>query len=363
MKKHVHNFNAGPSVLPKPVLKEAQAELLDYHGLGMSIMEMSHRSQQFSEMISEAEANLRQLMDIPENYKTPFLQGGASLQFSMAPMNLIPPGGSADYIINGTWGQKAIKEAQKFGVTRVAASTADFNFDRLPAPKDLDCDPQASYVHFTSNETIQGVQWPDVPNTPAGVPVVCDMSSDILSRPLDVAKYGLIFAGAQKNAGPSGVTLVIIREDLLERVPDNVGSLINYRLLAEKNSLFNTPPSFAIYMVGLVLRWLVDLGGLPAIAEINKKKAGLLYQAIDDSGGFYRGHAQPQDRSLMNVTFTMESAELEKAFVTEALEQGMVGLKGHRSVGGLRASIYNACPLESVETLVDFMADFQARHG
>jgi phosphoserine aminotransferase len=276
-------------------------------------------------------------------------------------MNLLPASGSADYIINGAWGQKAIKEAKKFGTARVAASTADFNFDRLP--KAFDFDPNASYVHFTSNETIHGVQYQVEPPTPAGVPVICDMSSDILSHPLEISKYGVIYAGAQKNAGPSGVTLIIIREDLLERVPDNLGSMLDYRLQAAKNSLFNTPPSFSIYLLSLVLRWLIGSGGLSEIAKMNEAKAQLLYQAIDDSGGFYRGHAQPQDRSLMNVTFTMESAELESTFAAAALEQGMVGLKGHRSVGGLRASIYNACPLESIEVLVRFMTDFQQKYG
>jgi phosphoserine aminotransferase len=328
----------------------------------MSIMEMSHRSAPFDELMVEVQANLRQLLDIPANYKTLFLQGGASLQFSMVPLNLLPPAGSADYIINGAWGQKAIKEAQKVGTARAAASTADHNFDRVPAAEDMDCDPEASYVHFTSNETIHGVQWRSEPETPTGVPVVCDMSSDILSRPLDVAKYGLIYAGAQKNAGPSGVTMVIIRDDLLDRVPDNIATMLDYRLQAAKNSLFNTPPSFSIYMLGLVLQWLIDQGGLEAIAQRNADKAQLLYQTIDSSGGFYRGHAQPDDRSLMNVTFRMETMELEQEFVKQALDKGMVGLKGHRSVGGLRASIYNACPLESVQALVDFMVEFQRKH-
>lgn len=324
-------------------------------------MEMSHRSAPFGELMEEIEGNLRQLMVIPDNYKTLFLQGGASLQFSMVPMNLLPPDGSADYIINGAWGQKAIKEARKVGEARVAASTADHNFDRVP--QDFDFNPQASYVHFTSNETIHGVQWSEEPQTPAGVPVICDMSSDILSRPLDISHYGLIYAGAQKNAGPSGVTLLIIREDLLERVPEHLGTMLDYRLQAAKDSLFNTPPSFAIYMVGLVLQWLIDQGGLPAIAERNAEKARLLYKAIDDSGGFYQGHAQPEARSLMNVTFRMQTVELEQAFVKEALEKGMIGLKGHRSVGGLRASIYNACPFDSVQALVHLMADFQKRYS
>lgn len=363
MKSQVHNFNAGPSVFPQPVLQQAQAELLDYHGLGMSIMEMSHRSKPFDAMMDEVQTNLRQLMGIPQNYKTLFLQGGASLQFSMLPINLLPPDGSADYIVNGTWGQKAVKEARKVGTIRVAASTENSNFDRLPDPQEMSFDAQANYVHFTSNETIHGIEWASEPATPSGVPVICDMSSDILSRPLDVSKYGLIYAGAQKNMGPSGVTLVIIREDLLEKVPGNLATMLDYRLQAEKNSLFNTPPSFSIYLLGLVLRWLVDLGGLQKIAQMNSEKAQLLYQAIDGSGGFYHGHAQPAYRSLMNVTFRMETTELENVFAKEALEQGMVGLKGHRSVGGLRASIYNACPLDSVAALVEFMAEFQKRHG
>ena len=363
MSTEVHNFNAGPAVLPKPVLLQAQAELLDYHGLGMSIMEMSHRSAPFSALMENVETNLRRLMGIPQNYRTLFLQGGASMQFSMAPMNLLPPDGSADYIINGSWGQQAIKEAKKVGSARVAASTETTNFDRLPGPDEMDFDVNASYVHFTSNETIHGVQWSSEPDTPAGVPLFCDMSSDILSHPLDISKYALIYAGAQKNAGPSGVTLVVVREDMLERVPDNMAAMLDYRLQAEKNSLFNTPPSFSIYVLGLVLQWLADQGGLREIAKLNEAKAALLYQAIDDSDGFYRGHALPEYRSLMNVTFRMESVELEAEFAKTALVEGMVGLKGHRSVGGLRASIYNACPVESIEALVAFMAEFMRTHG
>jgi phosphoserine aminotransferase len=363
MKSQLYNFNAGPSVLPKRVLEQAQAELLDYQGLGMSIMEMSHRSAPFGALMDKVETDLRRLMGIPQNYKTLFLQGGASTQFSMVPMNLLPPDGSADFIINGVWGKKASKEAQKVGRVRVVASTEDVNFDRLPDPNELNFDTNATYIHFTSNETIQGIQWPTEPDTPAGVPLVCDMSSDILSRPINVSKDGLFYAGAQKNAGPSGVTLVIIREDLLEQVPGNLGTMFDYRLQAEKNSLFNTPPSFSIYMLGLMLSWLIDLGGVQKIAQLNANKAQFLYQAIDSSGGFYRGHARPECRSLMNVTFRMESPELEAAFAETAFERGMVGLKGHRSVGGLRASIYNACPLESIEALVGFMAEFQRKYG
>ena len=326
-------------------------------------MEMSHRSSQFDALMEKVDGDLRRLLKIPKNYQLLFLQGGASTQFSMLPMNLLPQSGSADYIVNGAWGQQAVKEARKIASVRVVASTKQNNFDRVPTPDQIDIDPQASYVHFTSNETIQGVQWPMEPDVPAEIPLICDMSSDILSRPIDTSKYGLIYAGAQKNAGPAGVTLVILREDLLERVPDNLATMLDYRLQAEKKSLFNTPPSFAIYVLGLVLGWLLDLGGLPAISRQNQHKADLLYDAIDKSEGFYRGHAQPTSRSLMNVTFRLKSVALEKAFAEEAQAQNMVGLKGHRSVGGLRASIYNACPLGSVETLVAFMKDFQMKYA
>ncbi len=363
MKVRVHNFNAGPAGLPLAVLEKAQSEFINYHEQGMSIMEMSHRSAAFDELMSQVEKDMFQLLDIPNNYKVLFLQGGASLQFSMVPMNLFPEGGSADYIINGAWGKKAIQEASKLGNTRVVASSEATNFDRLPGLSQADFDPQAAYIHFTSNETIHGSQWIEEPTPPSGVPLVCDMSSDILSRPIDISKYGLIYAGAQKNAGPSGVTIVIIREDLLERVPQKMPSMLDYKLLAEKNSLYNTPPSFSIYMLGLVLGWLQDLGGIEEIAKINAKKSSLLYQAIDQSDGYYRGHAQPEHRSLMNVPFRMPTEELEAAFVKAATEAGFIGIKGHRSVGGLRASIYNACPIESIEDLVEFMLDFQRKHN
>ncbi len=362
MKTRVHNFNAGPATLPLTVLEKAQAELLDYHGLGMSILEISHRSTAFDDLMTQVEANLRQLMGIPSSHKVLFLQGGASLQFDMLPMNLLPKGGSADYIINGVWGKKALQEARKLGNARAAASSEETIFDRLPDPSRADFDPQAAYLHFTSNETIHGNQWGEAPSPPSGVPLVCDMSSDILSRPVEISKYSLIYAGAQKNAGPAGVTLVIIREDLLDRVPQNLPAMLDYRLLAEKGSLYNTPPSFSIYMLGLVLRWLLDLGGLNEIAKLNAKKAEIIYQAIDQSGGFYRGYSRPECRSLMNVTFRMASEALENAFVKVAAEQGLIGIRGHRSVGGLRASIYNACPMEAVKALVDFMAGFQVIH-
>jgi phosphoserine aminotransferase len=359
----VHNYSAGPAVLPLPVLERAQAELLDYRGTGMSIMEMSHRSKAFEALLQQTEADLRSLLSIPAGYKVLFQQGGASLQFGMLPMNLRPTGLSADYIINGAWGKAAIKDALKLGPARVAASTESTNFDQVSSPESLDLDPQAAYLHFTSNETIHGVEYQSEPLPPRGVPLVCDMSSDFLSRPVEVSKYAFIYAGAQKNAGPAGVTLVILREDLLERVPAGLPVMLDYKVQSEGGSMHNTPPCFAIYMTGLVLRWLLDLGGLGEIARRNREKAGLIYTVIDESGGFYRGHAQPDGRSLMNLTFRLPSEELEQSFVQRAEKEGLTGLKGHRSVGGLRASLYNALPLESAQVLASFMLDFQRKAG
>lgn len=361
--RRVHNFNAGPAVLPLSVLEQARAELLDFHGAGMSIVEMSHRSAAFERVIQQAEADLRSLLGIPAGYKVMFLQGGATLQFAMLAMNLRPAGASADYLVHGAWGKTALKEAKKLGAARAAASTESTGFDRLPGAGELDLDPKAAYLHFTSNETIHGNEWTDEPTAPEGVPLVCDMSSNFLSRPVDVARYGLIYAGAQKNAGPAGVTVVIVREDLLARAPADLPAMLDYRLLAESGSLHNTPPSFAIYMVGLVLRWLLDLGGLPEIAGRNQAKAGRVYQVIDQSGGFYRGHAQPGSRSRMNVPFRLPSEDLEKQFAKESEKHDLIGLKGHRSVGGLRASLYNALPAESVEALTQFMVEFQRTNG
>lgn len=363
MVERVYNFNAGPAVLPLPVLERAQAELLDYRGQGMSILEMSHRSAVFDELMAQVKADLRVLLGIPDDYALLFLQGGASMQFDMLPMNLLPEDGSADYIINGVWGKTALKEARKLGIARLAASSEESHFDRTPDLSLAEYDPSAAYLHFTSNETIQGVQWSQEPEPPPGVPLVCDMSSDFLSHPIEVARYGLIYAGAQKNAGPAGVTIVIIRKDLIERVPEGMPAMLDYRLLAEKNSLHNTPPVFSIYIVGLVLGWLIERGGLEGIALVNERKAGLLYEAIDQSGGFYRGYVIPGDRSRMNVTFGLPTTELEGTFVREARQQGLVGVKGHRSVGGLRASIYNALSLDAVEALVQFMSGFQRRYG
>lgn len=361
--KRVHNFNAGPSVLPVPVLEKAQAEMLDYQGCGMSVMEMSHRSKEFESIIQTAEADLRELLDIPANYRVMFLQGGGSLQFAMLPMNLRPAGSSADYIVTGSWSKTAWKEGSKLGATSLAFNGETDNFRRLPVQDEYKFDPKAAYLHFCHNETIHGVEYRSEPVPPQGVDLVCDMSSDFLSQPVDISKYGLIYAGAQKNAGPAGVVVVIVREDLLSRVPEKLPVMLDYRLLAESGSLHNTPPCFAIYVTGLVFKWLKELGGLSAIQKINAKKAGLVYDVIDKSGGYYRGHAQTADRSNMNIPFRMPSEELEDLFVKESKKADLIGLKGHRSVGGLRASLYNALPLESARALAEFMVDFQRKNG
>ncbi len=361
--KRVHNFNAGPSALPMPVLETAQAELLDYQGCGMSVMEMSHRSKEFESIIQTADDDLRELLGIPANYKIMFLQGGATLQFAMLPMNLRPAGASADYIVTGSWSRSALKEAGKLGAARAAFSSEAENYNRLPAAGELQFDSNAAYAHFCHNETIHGVEFKSEPTLPAGVELVCDMSSDFLSQPVDVSKYGLIYAGAQKNAGPAGVVVVIVREDLLQRVPDKLPIMLDYKLLAESGSLHNTPPCFSIYITGLVLKWIKSLGGLPAIHQINQQKAAVVYQAIDNSGGFYHGHAAVGARSMMNVPFRMPSEELEDLFVKESKKAELIGLKGHRSVGGLRASLYNAVTLKSANVLAAFMQDFQRRHG
>lgn len=358
----VYNFNPGPAALPLEVLQQAQAEMLDFRGTGMSVMEISHRSKDFEAILTEAQSDLRDLLKIPENYHILFLQGGASLHFAMLAMNFRPNGASADYIISGTWSKKAHKEAQKLGKTHIAANLESENFTRLPAQSELDLDANAAYLHFTSNETIHGVEYFEEPLAPQGVPLICDASSDFISHPLDLSKYGMIYAGAQKNAGPAGVLVCIIRNDLLERVPENLPDLLNYRVLAKENSLLNTPPCWNIYIVSLVLKWLKKLGGLEAIYRLNQQKAALVYQAIDESGGFYRGHARA-NRSLMNVTFRLSSEALEEQFASEAKKQGLIGLKGHRSVGGMRASLYNAVPLEAAQALVAFMKDFQQRNG
>ena len=361
MTKRVFNFNAGPGALPLEVLEQAQAELLDFKGTGMSVMEMSHRSKEFEAVIAGAEADLRTLLGIPSNYKVLFQQGGASLQFTMLPMNLLPAGASADYIVTGVWGKTALKEAGKIGKVRAAANTEANGFTSFP--ETLELDPKAAYLHFTSNETIHGIEYFTEPTPPTGVPLICDASSDFISHPIDVSKYGLIYAGAQKNAGPSGVTIVIVRDDLLERVPANLPVMLDYKAQAATGSMHNTPPSFSVYMVGLVFKWALKSGGLVEIEKVNRQKADLVYGAIDNSGGFYRGHAQPAARSLMNIPFRLPSEELEETFAKEAKSAGLIGLKGHRSVGGMRASIYNAVTVEGVQALVNFMAEFQRKNG
>lgn len=361
MTARIHNFSAGPAVLPVSVLEEAQRDLLSLPGVGMSVMEISHRSKTFDEIFGRADSGLRQLLGIPANYHVLFLQGGASLQFSMIPMNFLPPEGSADYVITGSWGKKALKEAKRAGLGNVAANMADGGFTRIPGNDELKLDPKAAYVHLTTNETIEGVEWKREPEV-GGVPLVADASSDILSHPIPVDKYGLIYAGAQKNMGPSGVTLVIVRDDLLKRIPDGLHTMLDYRTHVENNSLYNTPNTWGIYIIALVCKWLLEKGGLEAMHRENEAKAQLIYDTID-STDFYRGHADADSRSIMNVTFRLPTEELEKKFAAEATAQRLDGLKGHRSVGGIRASIYNAFPLEGVEALVAFMKEFEKKNG
>ncbi len=361
MPSRVFNFSSGPAVLPEPVLLEAQRDLFVYPGAGMSVMEMSHRSPAFDRILADAEAAVRALGHIGDDYAVLFLQGGASLQFSMAPMNLLGPGQSADYVITGVWGQKAIAEARKVGAVRVAGSTEGEGFRRVPRQEELQLDPAAAYVHVTTNNTIYGTQWPAMPDV-GDVPLVADASSDIFGAPLDVSKFGLIYAGAQKNLGPSGVTLVIIRKDLLSRSSDGLPTMLNYAVQAANGSRYNTPNTFGIYILDLVARWMLAEGGLDACAARNARKAARLYAEIDRTG-FYRGHASPESRSTMNVTFRLADESLEQRFADEAARQGLDGLRGHRSVGGLRASMYNAFPEAGVEALVEFMREFERRNG
>ena len=356
----VFNFNPGPATLPEEVLKEAQAELEDYQGSGMSILESSHRGKEYDAIHNEVIANIQQLLNLSEDYAVLFLQGGASTQFVMAPMNLAGAGKIPDYTNSGAWAAKAIKEAKILGGANVIADTSDEKPARMPLPKELNVTDGAPYLHITSNETIGGTQWQEFPKV--GIPLVADMSSEMLSRPIDMAPFGLVYAGAQKNLGPAGVTLVIIRKDLAENVPESVPTLFRYKTHIEKNSLFNTPPCFSIYIVMLVSRWLIKNGGLAAMAEKNETEAGKIYGVIDGSE-FFRGTAAVEHRSNMNITFRLPSEELEAQFVKEAAEQNMKGLKGHRSVGGIRASVYNAFPAEGIETLVSFMKEFEQRNG
>jgi phosphoserine aminotransferase len=357
----IFNFSAGPAVLPVDVLEQAQRDLVSLPGVGMSILEISHRSKPFEEILAACEADLRTLAGIPAGYRVLFLQGGASLQFSMVPMNLLPPGGSADYIVTGSWSQKAVKEAKRVGGVKIAASTESENFTRVPRQEELTLDPNAAYVHYTTNNTIFGTEFQYVPDA-GTVPLVADASSDIFSGPIDVSKYALIYAGAQKNLAPAGVTLVIMRDELLKRTPSSLPTMLQYSVHAENGSMYNTPPVFAIYVMRLVLAWLLKQGGLAAIGARNARKADKLYAAIDRTG-FYRGHATKDSRSRMNVTLRLPSEELEKKFIKDATAAGLDGLKGHRSVGGLRASIYNAFPEEGVDALVQFMAEFERRNG
>ena len=364
MTDRVYNFSPGPAVLPLPVLQHAQRELLALPGAGMSVMEISHRSSAFANILEETKSLLRELLGIPEGYKILFLQGGATQQFSMVPMNLLRGSKqTADYVVTGSWGSKAIAEAKREGEARKAWDGKEHNYSRLPAAGDLNLSSDSAYVHITSNETIQGVQWQNEPDV-GDRTLVCDASSDFLSRPIPIERYGLIYACAQKNAGISGVTVVILREELLKRTPENLPVMMDYRIHAENDSLYNTPPVFAIYITMLIGRWLRDeIGGLKKMAEVNRQKAQLLYDVLDQSGTFYRGHALPECRSAMNVTFRLPNEDLEKAFVKEAQSHKLYDLKGHRSVGGIRASIYNAMPIEGVQILRDFMLDFQKRTG
>lgn len=362
MVNRAYNFNAGPAALPLEVLEQVQRQFVEFEGNGMALMEMSHRGAVYERVHYETDALLRELLGIPDGYKVLFLQGGASTQFAMVPMNLLAPGRTAAYVDTGSWAAKAIAEAKLFGSTSIAATSEADAYRRIPASDELIFGEDAAYLHLTSNETIEGTQWRDYPST-GGVPLVGDMSSDILCRPVDVAKFGLIYAGAQKNLGPSGVTIVIIREDLIAKPETTVPTMLRYATHAKADSLYNTPPTFAIYMVNEVLKWVKNQGGASAMERINREKAESIYGAIDGSGGFYHGFADADSRSLMNVTFRLDSEELEKRFVKESEEHGFVGLKGHRSVGGLRASIYNAVSRDSVQALVGFMRDFQSRNG
>ncbi len=359
--KRIHNFNAGPAALPLPVLEEIQASFLDFAGSGMSVTEISHRSKWFDEVINDAVDRIKRILKLDDRFHVLFLQGGASLQFCMVPMNLLGPGDKADYVNTGTWSTKAIKEAQIQGKSiEVVASSEDRNFSYIP--QSIEFNKDAVFAHITSNNTIKGTQWAKFPDT-SGVPIVSDMSSDIFSRPLDMEKFGLIYAGAQKNMGPAGVCLAIIRDDLLARTPKDIPTMLRYTTFAEKNSMFNTPPCFAIYTVQLVLKWLEEtIGGLDRMVELNRKKASLLYDFMDQSD-FYQPTAEKESRSRMNVTFRLPSEQLEKNFVAQALENDLGGLKGHRSVGGCRASIYNPTPLAAVEALVDFMKTFEQKNG
>jgi len=358
----IYNFNPGPATLPLPVLEKVQKELLNYRGTGMSILETSHRSKEFGEIVEAAEKQLLELYQLSEDYRVLFLQGGASLQFAMVPLNFLSPQTSADYIITGSFATKAYEEADRIAQVNIAASTKNNNYRNIPRQEEIKFSPSSAYVHLTSNNTIYGTQWQYIPDC-GEIPLVADMSSDILSRKIEMNKFSLVYAGAQKNLGPAGITTVIIKKEMLEKASETIPAMLSYKVHAKAKSLYNTPTTFAIYILELVLQWIKEKGGLQAVENINREKCGLIYRIIDKSGGFYRGHAAPEDRSMMNVTFRLPNDELEKGFVEGAAKEGLSGLKGHRSVGGIRASIYNAMPLEGCEALAQFMEDYLKRNG
>ncbi|UOE95495.1 3-phosphoserine/phosphohydroxythreonine transaminase [Alkalihalobacillus sp. LMS39] len=360
--ERAYNFNAGPSALPLDVLQLAQKELVNFKETGMSVMELSHRSKEYDRVHEDAQQLLRELLEIPDNYDVLFMQGGASLQFAMIPMNFLGKEQTANYVLTGSWSEKAVKEAKFIGETKIGASTKESGYSTIPSIADITYSSDDAYLHITSNNTIYGTQWQTYP-TGHSIPLIADMSSDILSRPIPVSEFGLIYAGAQKNLGPSGVTVVIIRKDLHERTPDHLPTMLRYDTQSKSNSLYNTPPTFAIYMLSQVLAWVKEKGGTTAIAKQNEAKAKLIYDAIDESSGFYRGHAEQGSRSLMNITFNLPSDELNKKFLQEAKEKGFVGLNGHRSIGGCRASTYNAVPVEACEALRQFMVEFKRIHS
>ena len=357
----IYNFSAGPAVLPLPVLEQAQRDLVALPGVGMSVMEISHRSKTFESLLDGAIADVRELAGLDDRYAVLMLQGGASLQFSMVPMNLLGAGQVADYVDTGSWADKAVKEAMRVGSINVTVSTKADSYSRIPDASELKLTSGAAYVHITTNNTIEGTQWRELPDV-GNAPLVADTSSDMFHAPIDVGRFGLIYAGAQKNLGPSGVALVIIREDLLARSADTLPTMLNYKVHADNNSLYNTPNTFGVYLLGLTMKWLRSQGGLAAVARVNQRKAGKLYAELDRTG-FYRPTAQKDSRSLMNITFRLATEELEKQFVKESTAAGLDGLKGHRSVGGMRASIYNAFPEAGVDALVEFMREFERKHG